>query len=138
MLRLGARLLAASRPHRKMSFTGVLRTAVAAQMHRDASRRRPAWVHKFAFHLPVEVDAAEFGMSRDELYQRLKAYNVFTRRYFYPLLCDFACYKSVSLTDPLTTARRAADRILTLPIYSELALDDAERICDIIKALCRQ
>lgn len=89
-------------------------------------------------YLPIEVDAAQFGMSRDELYEKLKTYNVFARRYFYPLLCDFACYKSVSLTDPLTTARRAAERILTLPIYSDLPLGDAERICDIIKALCRQ
>ena len=89
-------------------------------------------------YFPVEVEAAEFGMSRDALYEKLKTYNVFTRRYFYPLLCDFACYKSVSLTDPLTTARRAAERILTLPIYSDLPLHDVERICDIIKALCRQ
>ena len=53
-------------------------------------------------------------MSRDGLYEKLKEWNVFTRRYFYPLICDYACYKSVSVKDPLTVARRVTDSILTL------------------------
>jgi dTDP-4-amino-4,6-dideoxygalactose transaminase len=84
-------------------------------------------------YVPVEVDEQEFGMSRDHLYAELKKYNIFSRRYFYPLLCDFACYKSVSINDPLTVARRVAERILTLPIYHDLELKDVQRICDIIK-----
>lgn len=87
-------------------------------------------------YMPVEIDSEQFGMSRDRLYEALKTYNVFARRYFYPLLCDFACYRSVSVNDPLTAARRAADRILTLPIYSDLSIGDVEHICDIIGTLC--
>ncbi|MEN6321058.1 MAG: DegT/DnrJ/EryC1/StrS family aminotransferase [Syntrophaceae bacterium] len=86
-------------------------------------------------YMPIEVDEQEFGVSRDELYEKLKQYNVFTRRYFYPLLCDFACYRSVSVKDPLTIARRVADRILTLPIYDSLELSDVEAICEIIVSI---
>ena len=86
-------------------------------------------------YMPIEVDEEQFGMSRDGLYEKLKEYNVFSRRYFYPLICDYACYRSVSIKDPLTVARRASERILTLPIYDGLELSDVEAICDIITSL---
>ncbi len=85
-------------------------------------------------YMPIEVDAGEFGMTRDELFEKLKEWNVYSRRYFYPLICDYSCYRSISTRDPLTTARRVAERILTLPIYSDLELSDAEKICEIISA----
>lgn len=83
-------------------------------------------------HMPIEVDEQEFGLSRDRLYEELKKYNILARRYFYPLLNDFACYRSISITDPLTVARQVAERILTLPLYSELSETDVEKICQII------
>jgi dTDP-4-amino-4,6-dideoxygalactose transaminase len=86
-------------------------------------------------YMPIEVDEQEFGMSRDALYEKLKQYNVYSRRYFYPLVCDYACYRSVSIKDPLTVARRVTDRILTLPIYDSLELSDVETICKIIMSL---
>ncbi len=86
-------------------------------------------------YMPIEVDEKEFGTSRDKLYEYLKKYNVFTRRYFYPLICDFACYRGVSVKDPLTVSRRVADHILTLPIYDSLELSDVEIICEIILSL---
>lgn len=88
-------------------------------------------------HMSIEVHQPEFGMSRDSLYDTLKQYNVFTRRYFYPLICDFVCYRNISLTDPLTVARTVADRILTLPIFYDLALADVDRICDLIVEIQR-
>lgn len=86
-------------------------------------------------YFPVEIDEAEFGLCRDALYTRLKEFNVFTRRYFYPLLCDFACYRSVPVHVPIPVARQVAQRILTLPIYDSLALADVERICELIRYL---
>ena len=68
--------------------------------------------------MPIEVDEQEFGMSRDALYEKLKEWNVFTRRYFYPLICDYPCYRSIPVNGSLAVARRVADRILTLPIYA--------------------
>jgi len=83
-------------------------------------------------YIPIEVYEKEFGMNRDELYEKLKQYNVFTRRYFYPLICDFACYKSISSGDSLEVARRVSERILNLPTYYDLSINDVHRICDII------
>jgi dTDP-4-amino-4,6-dideoxygalactose transaminase len=86
-------------------------------------------------YMPIEVDEKEFGMSRNALYEKLKEWNVYTRRYFYPLICDYPCYRSISVNGSLTVARRVADRILTLPIYDSLELSDVETICEIITSL---
>ncbi len=84
---------------------------------------------------PVEIIEEEFGMSRDALYQKLKEFNVHSRRYFYPLLCDYACYQGLSVKDPLIVSRRVAERILTLPIYDDLKIAEVEMICDIIQQI---
>ena len=98
----------------------------------------PAHVQYNHAYMPVEVDEREFGMSRDALYERLKEWNVHTRRYFYPLICDYACYRSIPVNGSLAVARRVADRILTLPIYDSLELSDVEGICDIVISLQQQ
>ena len=76
-------------------------------------------------------------MSRDALYEALKKYNIFSRRYFYPLLCDFPCYRSIAIKDPLMTARRVSERILCLPIYPDLAIEDVVRICEVISLIAK-
>ena len=86
-------------------------------------------------YIPIEVDEKEFGMSRDALYEALKEFNIFSRRYFYPLVCDFACYRNVSVADPLMVARRVASRILTLPTYYDLRIVEVRTICDMIDHL---
>ena len=86
-------------------------------------------------YMPIEVDEQEFGMSRDALYEKLKEWNVYTRRYFYPLICDYSCYRDISVNGSLPVARRVADRILTLPIYESLEISDVETICEIIMSL---
>ena len=86
-------------------------------------------------YMPVEIDEQEFGMSRDTLYEKLKQWNIYARRYFYPLVCDFPCYRSISVNGDLPVARRVAGRILTLPIYDNLELSDVEIICEIIMSL---
>lgn len=88
-------------------------------------------------YMPIEVDQSVFGLSRDQLYEQLKLYNVFARRYFYPLICDYACYRSIPAADQLEIARGVSSRILTLPIYSELSLDQVDQICNIIVDLSK-
>lgn len=83
-------------------------------------------------YFPIEIHEKDFGMNRDSLYNKMREFNVFPRRYFYPLICDYSCYQSISIKDPLTVSRNAADKILTLPIYYDLSLDDVQTICDII------
>ena len=86
-------------------------------------------------YFPIEISGQEYGIGRNQLYEKLKQYNVFPRRYFYPLICDFACYKNVPLTDPLIVARSVSEQILTLPIYFDLELDDVEKICDLVEKI---
>jgi len=86
-------------------------------------------------YMPIEVDEEVFGMSRDALYYKLKEYNVYSRRYFHPLVCDYACYRNVSIQDPLSVARRVSERILTLPVYDSLELSEVETVCEIINCL---
>ena len=86
-------------------------------------------------YMPIEVDEEAFGMSRDDLYQKLREYNVIVRRYFYPIVPDFPCYRHVFRDTDLSVARRVASRILILPLYSELLTDDVERICDMLQYL---
>jgi dTDP-4-amino-4,6-dideoxygalactose transaminase len=86
-------------------------------------------------YLPIEVDEAAFGMSRDRLHEELKKLNIHARRYFYPLIPDFACYRHIQTRDPLTVARGVAERILVLPKYHDMALNHVSRICS---ALTRQ
>lgn len=88
-------------------------------------------------YMPVEIDSS-YPLSRNEVYERLKVYNVFTRRYFYPLVTDFPCYSDMPPRAPLAVARGVAGRILTLPIYHDLALDHVNRICDILEGLGRR
>ena len=92
--------------------------------------------HNYSY-MPVEV-LPDFAMDRDALYEELKKYNIFSRRYFYPLVTDFPCYRGLNVSDPLTVARGVASRVLTLPIYHDLAIEDVNRICDIIAHLSVQ
>jgi dTDP-4-amino-4,6-dideoxygalactose transaminase len=99
---------------------------------RTAAPPAPGVEYNHAF-FPIEVDEREFGASRDDLYNGLKEWNVFARRYFYPLVTDFACYRGIVREGELPVARSVASRIITLPIFSDLGLDDVARICDIIR-----
>lgn len=83
-------------------------------------------------YLPVLFDPAVFGSSRDDICEKLKANEIYTRKYFYPLTNSFECYKNQF--DPMDTpvALEASLRVLTLPIYADLALSDVDRICDLI------
>lgn len=81
-------------------------------------------------YLPVVFDG--YKMNRDEIFEKLKADNIFARKYFYPLTNSFACYKGRFDVDKTPVARYIADRVLTLPLYSDLDIDDVDRICDII------
>ena len=80
----------------------------------------------------VRINAKSSAATRDDIYNRLKSFNVFTRRYFYPLCSNFSFYKSFPSSDPknLPHANRAADEVLCLPFYGSLGSETANRICD--------
>jgi len=82
----------------------------------------------------IRIDGSRFGRSRDEVQQRLKTYNVFARKYFYPLCSDYYCYRDLPSADPacLPVARLAASQVLCLPFYGSLEPSAAHTICDIV------
>jgi dTDP-4-amino-4,6-dideoxygalactose transaminase len=92
----------------------------------------PAGVQSNYAYAPIEVDETVCSVTRDDLYRRLQQYNVFARRYFYPLLPECPYPRAQRLADALPVARRVADRILCLPLHHGLTAADAQRICDII------
>ncbi|WAG71653.1 DegT/DnrJ/EryC1/StrS family aminotransferase [Clostridium sp. CF011] len=81
-------------------------------------------------YFPVVFD--EYKLSRDEVIEKLKAENIFARKYFYPLTNSFECYKGRFDVEKTPVANYIADRVLTLPLYADLSLDDVDSICDII------
>jgi dTDP-4-amino-4,6-dideoxygalactose transaminase len=76
-------------------------------------------------------------IGRDELYIKLKEGNVFSRRYFYPLISNFSTYRGLpsAKASNLPVATALANEVLCLPIYPELSLIDVDDICALIKTL---
>ena len=81
-------------------------------------------------YFPIRI-TKEYKISRDELYEQLKAKNIFTRRYFHPIITDFTPYKHMQAHTPV--AKHLATEILCLPMYEGLTGDEQSRIIDILK-----
>lgn len=86
----------------------------------------------------ARVNAAGAGISRDALWARLRAFNVFARRYFYPLCSEHDCYRSLPSASAahLPVAYAASREVLALPFFGTLGQDGAHRVCDIIEHIC--
>ena len=84
-------------------------------------------------YFPILVEP-DYPMSRDALYEKMRAQGVYGRRYFYPLISDFSMYKGLpsAAASNLPVATNAAKAVICLPIYPALALLDIERVIDII------
>jgi len=83
-------------------------------------------------YFPVVFHEQVFGASRDQVYDALAAHDIYARKYFYPLTNTYAAFhgKYNALETPV--ALQISKRVLTLPMYADLALEDVDRICDII------
>lgn len=83
-------------------------------------------------YFPVMFDG--FKKDRDCVYAELDHYGITARKYFYPITNSFECYKGyiTAGADKTPIAKYLGDRVLTLPLYADLALEDVDRICDII------
>ena len=87
--------------------------------------------HNYAY-FPVIFDKEVFGKSRDEVAGEFAKENIYARKYFYPITNEFECYKGRFELQETPIAKRISEQVLTLPLYADLALDDVDRICDII------
>ena len=83
-------------------------------------------------YFPVVFD--KYKYTRDEIYEKLRAHDITARKYFYPLTNSFACYRDLPTAgvEKTPVAQHLAMRVLTLPLYAELSLEDVDRVCDII------
>ena len=90
--------------------------------------------HNYSY-FPIFVDETVYGISRDELYFRLREKNIFGRRYFYPLISEFPTYRGLpsSAKENLPNAHRVADSVICLPMHHELSPEAAKSIIDSIK-----
>lgn len=80
-------------------------------------------------YFPIVIDPAVFGKTRDQIADELEKENIFVRKYFYPLINDYECYRSrySSLATPI--AKKIADNVLTLPLFADLQTESIDRVC---------
>ena len=83
-------------------------------------------------YFPIVIKEDEFGCDRQAVKDALKEQDIYTRKYFYPLTSDMDCYKGMFDSAKTPVAEWISQRVLTLPMSASLALDDVDRICDII------
>lgn len=91
----------------------------------------PGVKHNYSY-FPVFVDAETYGMTRDELYFKMRDAGVLGRRYFYPLISEFSTYRGLPSAAPenLPNARRMADSVICLPMHHALSDKDIERVLE--------
>lgn len=89
----------------------------------------PGVRHNYSY-FPIFIDAEKYGMTRDELYFKMKENNVLGRRYFYPLISEFSTYRGLESARPenLPVATHIANTVICLPMYHSLTDDDVKRI----------
>ncbi len=82
-------------------------------------------------YFPV-IFEEKFGKTRDQVMEELAKNEIFSRKYFYPLVNDFECYKNKYDSNNTPIAKYLSDRVLTLPLFADLSLEKVNEICDII------
>lgn len=83
-------------------------------------------------YFPVIFEEKTFGASRNEVFEALAKQNIGARKYFYPLTNTFDCFHGKYDVNQTPVALHISKRVLTLPLYADLALEDVDRICKII------
>ena len=93
----------------------------------------PGVKHNYSY-FPIFIDAEKYGMTRDDLYFKMKEKNVLGRRYFYPLISTFSTYRGLESARPdnLPNAHKMADSVLCLPMHHALNDEDIDRVLNII------
>ena len=94
----------------------------------------PGVRHNYSY-FPIFIDENKYGMTRDELYFKMKEHNVFGRRYFYPLISTFSTYRGLDSANPdnLPIATQMSNNVICLPMHHALSENEVEYILQIIK-----
>ena len=93
----------------------------------------PGVRHNYSY-FPIFVDAEKFGMTRDELYFKMKQNGVLGRRYFFPLISTFSTYRGLPSAAPenLPRAHKMADSVICLPMHHNLSSSNLDQILSLI------
>ena len=93
----------------------------------------PGVRHNYSY-FPIFVDAEKYGMTRDELYMKMKDQGVWSRRYFYPLISEFSTYRGLESSRPenLPNAHMMADTVICLPMHHALTKEEIDKIIMVI------
>ena len=93
----------------------------------------PGVRHNYSY-FPIFVDAEKYGMTRDELYMKMKDQGVWGRRYFYPLISEFSTYRGLESSRPenLPNAHMMADTVICLPMHHALTKEEIDKIIMVI------
>ncbi len=83
-------------------------------------------------YFPVVFDEKAFGASRNEVFDALSQNGIGARKYFFPLTNTFECFHGKYDVNETPIALHISKRVLTLPLYADLSLNDVDRICGII------
>ncbi len=88
-------------------------------------------------YFPAVFDETVFGADRNAVFAALAENGIVARKYFYPLTNNIECYADLPTADINMTpvAQYYADRVLTLPLFADLSIEDVDRICDVIVGL---
>ena len=82
--------------------------------------------------MPVVFDKSKFGLSRDEVCEKLESNGIFARKYFYPITSEFSVYKDKFEIQPTPIAYDISNKVLTLPLYADLSIEEVDYICSVI------
>lgn len=93
----------------------------------------PGVRHNYSY-FPIFVHEEEYGMTRDELYFKMREQGVLGRRYFFPLISTFSTYRGLPSAQPenLPVATKIANEVICLPMHHELSDVDIERVIALI------
>ena len=85
--------------------------------------------HNYSY-FPIFIDAEKFGMTRDELFFKMREQNIWSRRYFYPLISNFSTYRGLPSAhkENLPSGNKIADEVLCLPMHHALSEENIQRI----------
>ncbi len=94
----------------------------------------PGVKHNYSY-FPIFVHQKTYGMTRDELYFKLKGQGIFARRYFYPLISDFSTYRGLpsATKENLPVANEMAREVICLPMHHALSEEDINRVIELIQ-----
>ena len=93
----------------------------------------PGVRHNYSY-FPIFVNAEEYGITRDELYFKMREQGILGRRYFYPLISTFSSYRGLpsAASENLPNATRIANEVICLPMHHSLSAEDVNHVLDVI------